>query len=92
MYIDLFVIIPVAVSSECLEILQYCDIDGRLISGPHTPLSHGTPQKTHSEPCVKERPCEHHRPDYHYKRNTILGIFLGAAPTLVCVINVRVAE
>jgi hypothetical protein len=56
LYIDLFVIIPVAVSSEFLEILLYCDIDGHLlISGPHASLSHDTPQKAHGEPCVKER-------------------------------------
>jgi hypothetical protein len=59
-----------------------------LISGPHTAVSYDTPQKTHGEPCVKECSCEHYRPNYHYKRDTILGIFLGAAPTLVCAITV----
>ena len=61
--------------------------DRHLRSGPHTPLSHDTPQETHRESGVEERPCEHHRTDRYYKRSTVLGVFLGAGPTMVCVIT-----
>jgi len=63
------------------------DGDRRLRSGPHTPLSHDTSQETHRESGVEECPCEHHRTDHYYKRSTVLGVFLGAGPTLVCVIT-----
>ena len=66
-----------------MEFLRYRDGDGDLRSGPHTPLSYNTSQTTHCEPCIEERPFQHHRPDHHYKRSAILGVFLGAGPTLV---------
>jgi hypothetical protein len=61
--------------------------DRRLRSGPHTPLSHDSPQETHRESGVEECPHKHHRTDRYYKRRPVLGIFLGAGPTLVCVIT-----
>lgn len=87
LYIDLFVIIPVAVSSELLETIRCCDTDRHVISGSDTPLSDDTPQETDGEPCVKECPCQYHRPDHHYKRSPVLGIFLGTEPALVSAVT-----
>jgi hypothetical protein len=84
LYIDLFVIIPIAISSESLEVLSdNAMLTGHLHSGPHAPLSHDTPQETHCEPCIEECPCEHHRTDRYYKRRAVLGVFLGAGSALV---------
>jgi len=83
LYIDLFIIIPIAVTSEFLVLwLLTC---AEWSSGTDVAFSQDSPQETDGEPCVEEGAGEHYRTDCDYHWIPGVGILLGATTAMVSV-------
>lgn len=85
LYIDLFIIIPIAVTSEC----QSCqnekrDVNLMVLSGSNVAISSNSSQTTCGKLGVKESFVKHHWPDYHNERSTNMGVLLGPRTRVVC--------
>lgn len=52
-------------------------------SGTNAAISPNSPETAHCQSSLQEGAGEHHRPNYHYKRCSTLGVFLGSTATMV---------
>ena len=82
LYIDLFIIIPIAVTSKNTSTAHSTCVDCTS-SGTHPPLSSYIPQRPNCKPCIQKGAIEHNRTSHYHWWRAILGVLLGPITGLV---------
>jgi magnesium-transporting ATPase (P-type) len=83
LYIDLFIIIPIAVTSKHSSRVNLDLSELAYSSGTHFTLSSHLSKASNSQPDVKEGLGKHYWPTRNYKWYTSLGVFMGAPSGMV---------
>lgn len=83
LYIDLFIIIPIAVTSELNHFKVISDKSYHCFSGPDITVSANPSEASDSKFGIEKGACKHYRTNHTYKRLSTVGFPLGEDAIMV---------